>query len=199
MAIARRQRPVSLAHEVECGDQQARGNVVGRQDVEQADSRASSSADTLPECEPPRTTLGAPMIVAMFRRREASGGHERRREFGEYDAVARGFLDVLDERVVMAPERYAKRAAALDDIAAMRVGVEALILDESLERRARALVGSTCRDAPDSGAIATGSCHWRWPGVWSMTEASRRSGCALSESKISTTSAVATSQRRCRK
>ena len=44
--------------------QQARGNVVGRQDVQQP-PRARSTAAMLPECEPPRTTLGAPIRMPM--------------------------------------------------------------------------------------------------------------------------------------
>ena len=51
-------------------------------------SRASSRADTLPECEPPRTTLGAPATVAVAGRADAEPGEllvdHGRVELGEH-------------------------------------------------------------------------------------------------------------------
>ena len=51
--------------------QQARRHIVGRQDVEHARRCASSAVATLPECEPPRTRLGAP--ISTLDRRPRAG------------------------------------------------------------------------------------------------------------------------------
>ena len=86
--------------------QQRGGHVIGGDDVEQVAS-ASSAAATLPECEPPRMRLGAPIITASPRRGRprrlrASWGTRRTHAIGPRCG------DLLRRRVVMAGEHRAE-------------------------------------------------------------------------------------------
>ena len=104
---------------------------------------ARSRADALPECEPPRTTLGAPITVAMPASREAAAaswvvGNSAMRtpsRLGECDVVERG--------VVVAGEGQAMGVGELDDLRP--------IARRARGRRAGAATtsASSCSDCPD--------------------------------------------------
>ena len=89
------QRDSAIRSEGKSRLHQAERHVVRRENVEKP-SAASSRAETLPECEPPRTTFGAPIRIDMPASRDALRGFERRWELGDPDAVRVGIGDLVD-------------------------------------------------------------------------------------------------------
>ena len=78
-------------------------------------SSASARAETLPECEPPRTTLGAPISTPRPASFEALRSRRRGRELGNADALLDGLLDMRGGGVVMAGQHDAARLAGGGD------------------------------------------------------------------------------------
>ena len=115
----------------------------------------------LPECEPPRTTFGAPIRMrdagVMQAARRLDGG----RKFRDRHLVANGIGDVLVRRVVVACERHAVLAAPARPTPRMlSVGIALLILEAAARtaRRARPRSGRpSCRDSSRAASPRRGT------------------------------------------
>ena len=86
-------------------------------------SAARSSAETLPECEPPQHDVGAADQHRHGVRAARGGGFPRRRKLGDGHAEAGGFGDLIGGRVVVARQRQLARARRGDHRVAAAVAV----------------------------------------------------------------------------